>query len=50
MKAWIKETRKEIDVLPCFGDWGKLEYYQDANEENLFYYPEDIEIKEYYGN
>lgn len=49
MKARLKNTREIIDVLPQFDNWGKFSYWQDMNNEDLFYYSEDIEIIEYYG-
>ena len=49
MKARLKETREMVDVLPMYDDWGNISYWQDINNEDMFYYSEDIEIIDYYG-
>ena len=48
MKAYWKETKEEIDVIPLFPEQDVCYLYKNTNN-GMVYNSSDIELKEYYG-
>ena len=49
MKAYIKETKELVDVIPVPGAYTGIKLYADSKDESVLYFDYELEIVEYYG-
>ena len=50
MKAYIKETRELVDVIPAPGADTGIKLYQSVKDDSVLYFDYELELVEYYGN